>query len=135
MNKKYAKPARDDTILHPSWVAAYVLAVGVTCGMWKRETIIISRMIWIANLTDENLSGMSGLSSARVAAATAVLVAEDSAENAEMRTQVSDAALAGFWYEGIGELSGSCNEGDGHEQAEDCLDRDERVRKTVTSSQ
>ncbi len=85
MIRKYARPANAATMLHASWLAAWLFTLGVRPGAWYFEMIAISRMMLTANCTILMTSGTSGRSSALVAAATAYCMADDNAEKAEIQ--------------------------------------------------
>ncbi|KAH0194573.1 hypothetical protein KCV03_g430, partial [Aureobasidium melanogenum] len=81
-------------MLHANCVAACILTVGVKLPTWTFEMIKRSKMILIMNLTVEMIKGTSGLSRALVLVETAVSMADDRDENAEMRTYVREATVS-----------------------------------------
>ena len=72
-------------MLQANCVAACMLTVGVKLPTWTLEMIERSRTILIKNLTVDMIKGTSGLSRALVLVETAVSMADDRAENADMR--------------------------------------------------
>ena len=69
-----------------------MLTVGLNLPTCTFEMMSRSSMMLIKNLVELIISGMSGLSSALVLVATAVSIADNKAEKAEMRMYVTDAA-------------------------------------------
>ncbi len=113
-------------MLHASWMPAWRLTVGVWEPTWKRQMRSKSRRMLTANIDELSTSGTSGLSSARVAAATLVSIAERERADPDV-SQASGADVNGDKRLRKGRRARE--KGDAHDQPEDRLKQDGCVRQ------